>query len=135
LIGGLVVACAAKAERVDPRTPVPVVTTVDGEVLGVDRVPPEQALATSVRLTVRPGSARPVVVELAPGWYLDEHGLDLRPADRVEAEGSVDAERSVFVARRIRKGASVVELRDEEGRPLWPDPKGETPAGAPPPAQ
>ncbi|MFO0569867.1 MAG: hypothetical protein U0263_29730 [Polyangiaceae bacterium] len=94
---------------------------IDGEVLGVDRVPPRDKLASGVQLKLRPSERGAVVIDLAPDWYLDRHGLHFAPSERVHVETS--PERSpggVLYATRIRKGEKTVELRDPEtGAPLW----------------
>jgi hypothetical protein len=89
-----------------------------GEVLGVDHVPPSDALASGVRLRIGGAGEGPVVVDLAPDWYLDRQGLRFAPKERVEVEGRRSAE-NVIYATRVTKGDRTVELRDAEGRPLW----------------
>ena len=110
------VACGSRTRSaVAPAT----VTTVDGQVLGVDGIPPERALAQNLRVTVRSGP-EPVVVELAPGWYLERKGLRLERNQSIAVDGTVDRERNLFIARRVRANSVSVELRDAEGRQLWP---------------
>jgi len=95
---------------------------LDGEVLGVDRVAPADRLASGVRLHVRPGDAAPVVVDLAPDWYLDRRGLHFGRSERVRVEGVRTSrdEKSVIYATRITKDGKTVELRDPAtGEPLW----------------
>jgi hypothetical protein len=92
---------------------------VDGQVLGVDGVPAERRLAENLRVTLRSG-ADPVVVELAPGWYLEQKGLRFEREQSVAVEGTVDPGRNVLVARRVRANSISVELRDAEGNALWP---------------
>jgi hypothetical protein len=96
-------------------------TTVDGEVLGADRVPIGDRLAGSVRLAVRTDSEHPVTVLLAPGWYLDRNGVRLGRAQRVEIKGSrvMRGGEPVILATEVRSGESTVKLRDASGRPLW----------------
>ena len=94
--------------------------SLDGSVLGVDHVTPADRLASGVRLRVEVGGASPVVVDLAPDWYLDRHGLHFAPSERVRVEGSRHGSEPVIYATRIRKGGKTVELRDPtSGRPLW----------------
>lgn len=97
------------------------VTSVDGEVMGVDRVSPSNALASGVRVTLRPEGSPAVVVDLAPDWYLTENGLELGKADRMKVEARAGAE-SVLYATRVEKSGRTVELRDASGRPLWGKP-------------
>lgn len=108
---------ARATERFDPQA----VETVDGQVLGVDRVPIQDQLAYSVRLTLGRPRGAPISVTLGPGWYLDKQGLSFSRNDMVEVRGArVEHEgKSSIVAEEVRKGGKVVRLRDERGRPLW----------------
>lgn len=118
--------------RFEPRA----VETVDGRVLGVDRIPAQDQLSYGVRLKVRDDLGRPVSVRLAPGWYLDEKGLRFAPRERVEVVGvrtRVEGE-PAFLAEEIHKGDQVVRLRDKQGRPLWQPRRARADAGPPAPA-
>ena len=94
----------------------------DGEVMGVDRSAPGDRLSSNVRLVLRPGSSEPVTVELAPGWYLEEQGVQLSPAQRMKVRGrqSKTADGGhAMVAWEIETGDRIVPLRDERGNPVW----------------
>lgn len=95
--------------------------TLDGEILGVDKRSPDAHLAQSVVLRVRTESGQ-VDMLLAPSWVLDEKGLTFAPKERVQVRGKrrVKAGQSVFEVQTLKRGADVVELRDEAGKPLWP---------------
>lgn len=101
--------------------------TIDGEVIRVTSDSSQDALASGVHLVVQPEGRHPVRVALAPGWYLDEHGLRFEPGDRVHAAGAPSGD--VFVASDVSKGKQSVRLRDASGRPLWTEPssKGASP--------
>ena len=101
------------------------VSAFDGEVMGVDRTLPGDSLSSNVRLVLRPASSEPVTVELAPGWYLQEQGIQLSTAQRIKGRGrqSNDADGGwVMIAWEIDAGNRVVPLRDERGRPVWQRP-------------
>jgi hypothetical protein len=94
----------------------------DGEVLGVDRAPPDEGLKSNVRLVLRPASSEPVTVELAPGWYLEEQGVQLSPRQRMKVRGrpSKTADGGhTMVAWEIETESRVVPLRDAQGQPVW----------------
>jgi hypothetical protein len=60
-------------------------------------------------------------VHLGPTAFLDEKKLAIANGDTLVITGSrvtVDGE-NVFIAREVRKGDSVVTLRDAAGLPLW----------------
>ena len=95
---------------------------LDGEILGVDRVTPSDRLASGIRLTVQPSAAQPVLVDLAPDWYIDRHGLRFGPSERVHVEGvrRVSDGKTVIYATRITRDGKTIELRDPtSGEPLW----------------
>jgi hypothetical protein len=95
--------------------------TVDGEVVGVDRTPPADALGTGARLTLRADGAKNVTIELAPGWWLDEQGIRFSPTERIEVVGARAPEgRGDIVAWELRGSEHSLRLRDSRGRPLWP---------------
>lgn len=106
------------AER--PAEPARSAASLDGSVLGVDRVPPSDQLASGVRLRLQPGADSPVVVDLAPDWFLDRHGLHFAPSERVSIDGARHGSEPVIYATRVRKDGKTVELRDPaSGQPLW----------------
>ncbi len=94
-------------------------TAADGEVIGVDQVPPSDRLASGFRL--RLGGEKPMVVDLAPDWYLDQNGIRFSPSERVHVEGHrvERSGQSVLYATSVTKGEKTVELRDRDGNPLW----------------
>jgi hypothetical protein len=88
------------------------VYTVDGRVLGTD-TGSAPSPDTTVRVILQPDGAKPIVVELAPGWYLDRRGLHFSERQRLQIEGHREGtgDNGTFVAR--------FELRDESGAPVW----------------
>lgn len=114
-----------------PPEPEPIRLAFDGKVLGADGVPLEQRVAENVHLSVTPTVVTSggqtlvgieVAVNLAPGWYLDQRGLHFERNSEVHVEGPYRREggKIVVLATRVSQGTQVVELRDEQGNPLWP---------------
>ena len=99
--------------------------------MGVDGRPPSDHLASSVRVRLRLDGKEPVEVILAPWWYLDEHGIVLAEHDRLQVEGTDESDGHAVIARKLRAGDRELELRDEQGKPLWTE-KREKPATSPP---
>ena len=93
--------------------------TIAGTVVGVDSASPEDQLARVLRVTVQAEGERKVLVDLAPGWYLNKRGLHFSERDRLSVEGRVSAGDPVMAATRVTKGTTSVALRDAAGRPLW----------------
>ena len=90
---------------------------IDGEVLGVDEVPPGDRLAGNLRVQIRL-DGKPIHVVLAPGWYLDEQGFKLEQHGRVQVV-QASREGSSIVARSINLDGRLLQLRDAEGNPMW----------------
>jgi hypothetical protein len=99
-------------------------TTADGEVLGVDRQSPGRELSEGLTVRLRAGGDAPVLVQLAPGWYLDEHGIGYGPSERLTVRGkrARGPDGQILIATEIRSGERWIQVRDEEGRPLWRSP-------------
>jgi hypothetical protein len=67
------------------------------------------------------GPTETLEVHLGPTAFLNEQKVAVAKGDTLEIVGSrvtVDDER-VFIAKSVRKGASVWTLRDASGLPLW----------------
>ena len=145
LLVPLAAGCAPPSDPNGPwRPPEPEATRLafDGKILSANNVPPSQRLAENVRLSVTPTVVTrggetlvgvEVSVQLAPGWYMDERGLHFERNSEVHVEGPYQREggKIIVYATRVSKGTQVVELRDEKGRPLWPE-QGATPPTAVP---
>jgi len=65
--------------------------TINGTIVGVDNRLPEEQLARGLRVTVLPEGKRKVLVDLAPGWYLNQQGLHFSERDRLSIEGRSNA--------------------------------------------
>jgi hypothetical protein len=129
LMSSLLVAACGSPQRAGPerpgtheRIPSPAIASFDGEVIGVDRTPPEDSLGRTVRLVLRPRDAEPITVELAPGWYLEEKGLAVSTNERVRVRGRRTAAAGAgptVVAWEVETQRGSWKLRDERGRPNW----------------
>jgi hypothetical protein len=96
-------------------------TTADGEVIGVDRNDASQQLSQGLTLELRADSDEPLVVRLAPGWYLDEQGVSYGPKERLSVRGHREVQngQNVFVVQEVRSNGRWIPLRDATGQPLW----------------
>lgn len=108
--------CGPPAGPFPPRTGA---TTIDGTIVGVDNRSPDEQLAHGLRVIVQPEGQPKVLVELAPGWYLNRQGLHFSERDRLSVEGRLNAGDPVFLASRVTKGKISIALRDASGHPLW----------------
>ena len=126
LVTGLVLAlyCPAQAQpgagqgmgpmMYDPQT----VTTIKGVV---------ESLATPARRQrhesrVVKTEQGMVTIYLGPAWFMDQHKFLLNPGETVEVTGSkiARAGETVIVAREVKMGGKTMQLRDDQGAPLWP---------------
>jgi hypothetical protein len=93
--------------------------TIQGTIIGVDNRSADEQLAHGLRVTVQPEGKPKVLVDLAPGWYLDQQGLHFSERDRLSIEGRATSGDPIIVASRVTKGTTSVRLRDAAGHPLW----------------
>ena len=62
-----------------------------------------------------------LMVDLAPGWYLDEKNFVVKVGDTVSATGSKGflANDPALIAREVTVNGTTLKLRDEQGIPMW----------------
>jgi hypothetical protein len=100
----------------DPDT----VTTLRGEVTAVEVVPSRRGVLGGMHISVLNGG-KTTDVHIGPSWLLQRQGITLATTDRVEVTGSLINlyGRDVLIAREVKKGQTVLRLRDEWGFPIW----------------
>ena len=93
--------------------------TIEGTVKEV-RYPDDGRGRKGLHLTVAAGQDS-WDVHLGPASWIESKGFSFAAGDVLTILGSkVEVEgKPVLIARRITKGDSKLELRDEQGRPLW----------------
>lgn len=93
--------------------------TVQGEVTAVTTVAGRRGMS-GIHVTMN-AEGGPVEVHLGPATYLEEQHFRVAKGDVIEVVGSrVTINGSVAVlARTVKKGETVVVLRDENGVPKW----------------
>jgi hypothetical protein len=111
---------ARGARNFDPGT----VTTVQGEVLDVERIPRGRR-GEGVHLVLAAGSEK-LAVHLGPAFFVDEQSLKLAKGDRIEVKGSrvVMGGAPALIAQEIKRGGESMVLRDADGVPLWSGARG-----------
>ena len=62
-----------------------------------------------------------LMVDLAPGWYLDEKKFVVQAGDTVSATGSkvILDNQPGLIAREVTVNGTTLKLRDEQGVPVW----------------
>lgn len=106
-----------------PASPVEDSVRVEGRVSHLDELPSPQERLRQVAVVTLHADGKPVRVELAPRWFLEENGLKYAPQETLFVHGErteIDGEPRI-VAREVQQGAVRVRLRDEQGRPVWVD--------------
>lgn len=94
--------------------------TLAGQVLEVRKVTPMRGMSYGVEIVVRTGTDK-VAVHLGPAWFVENQEIRIAKGDSVEVEGSrvAIAGKPVVLAASVRKGDSVLQLRDAAGIPVW----------------
>ncbi|MCI0589111.1 MAG: DNA-binding protein [Planctomycetes bacterium] len=108
----------------DPKT----VETVEGEVVSVDKVAPMKGMGNDIHLRLKlekeegkKEGEEAIAVHLGPDWYIENQETEVQAKDRIEVKGSrITFEgKPAIIAAEVRKGDEVLELRDEDGYPVW----------------
>ena len=101
----------------DPKT----VETVTGTVIKLEQLSSKgRGNATGVHLLLKTSDGD-MDVHLGPKWFLDKQSVKIAPQDTVEVRGSrvTSAGKPAIIAAEVKKGDLVLNLRDENGIPLW----------------
>lgn len=96
------------------------VETVRGEVVSVEKTTPPQGRGSGVHFLLKM-EKETVRVDLGPTSYVEKQTPRLEAKDSVEVTGSrvtLDGKPAI-IAAKVKKGAEVLKLRDDTGRPLW----------------
>jgi len=96
------------------------IETITGTVEAVDKITPLRAMSSGIRLMVKTDKET-ISVDLGPEWYIERFDTKLEKGDKVEVKGSraTFAGKPSIIAAEVKKGDSVLVLRDSEGIPAW----------------
>lgn len=96
------------------------VETVSGTVESVGTAIPTKGMNPAVVLTLKTDKES-IPVHLGPEWYIARLDTKIAKGDMIEVKGSrVDfAGKPAIIAAEIKKGDSVLVLRDSSGIPVW----------------
>jgi hypothetical protein len=100
----------------DPAT----VETVSGTVESVNKITPMSGMYSGIHLTVKTDKET-LDVHLGPEWYIERLDTKIEKGDRIEVKGSrvTIAGKPALIAAEVKKGNSVLVLRDNNGIPAW----------------
>lgn len=93
-------------------------TTIGGEVVAVNTFPSRRG-QSGVHIDLKSGD-EVFDVHLGPSWFLDQK-VKLEKGDRIEVTGAKTTAggRTALIASQVKKGDTVVVLRDVNGIPAW----------------
>jgi hypothetical protein len=105
----------------DPKT----VETITGTVVKVEHVgshggPHGIHGAAGIQLLLKTDTQQ-IPVRLGPAWYVDKQPVKIATHDTISVRGSriVYAGKPAIVAAQVKKGDQVMDLRKDNGVPLW----------------
>jgi len=100
----------------DPKT----VETIVGEVVRVEKITPTKGMSPGVHLIVKT-EKETISVHLGPAWYIDNQDINIDPKDKIEIKGSriIFEGKPAIIAAEVKKGNEILELRNENGIPVW----------------
>jgi hypothetical protein len=96
------------------------VETLTGTVEAVDKVTPMKGMDYGIHLSLKTDKET-IPVHLGPGWYIERLDTKIEKGDKIEVKGSsvTMMGKPVIIAAEVKKGESVLKLRDENGIPVW----------------
>jgi hypothetical protein len=96
------------------------VETLSGTVESVDKVTPMKGMHSGIHLTLKTDKGN-IDVHLGPEWYIERLDTKIEKGDKIEVKGSkvTVAGKPAVIAAEVKKGDSVLVLRDDNGIPAW----------------
>jgi len=96
------------------------VETLSGTVESVDKITPMKGMYSGVHLKIKTDKEI-VDVHLGPEWYVERLDMKIQKGDMVEIKGSrvTLAGKPAVIAAEVKKGDSILVLRDSAGVPVW----------------
>ena len=96
------------------------VETISGTVESVDKITPMRGMYYGIHLQLKTDKET-IAVHLGPGWYIERLDTKIEKGDNVQVKGSrvTMMGKPAIIAAEVKKGDSVLKLRDENGFPMW----------------
>ena len=96
------------------------VATFSGNVTGITTTVPMPGMTDGVSLVLTMKEVS-IPVQLGPAWYIERLDARIEVGDRIEVTGAkaFAAGLPAVIAAEVRKGDSVLVLRDAAGIPIW----------------
>jgi hypothetical protein len=96
------------------------VETISGTIESVDKITPMKGMYYGIHLLLKTDKET-MPVHLGPGWYIERLDTKIEKGDKIEVKGSkvIMMGKPAIIAAEVKKGESVLKLRDENGIPVW----------------
>jgi hypothetical protein len=96
------------------------IETFSGEVTSIDTTVPMSGMSDGIYLLLTLETVS-VPMHLGPAWYIERLDMRIDVGDSIEVKGSKAFAAGVpaVIAAEVRKGDSVLALRDAAGVPVW----------------
>ena len=96
------------------------VETVSGTVDAINKITPMRGMYSGIHLTLKTDKGL-VDVHLGPEWYIERQDTKIQKGDALEVKGSrvTISDQPAIIASEVKKGDSVLILRDSNGVPAW----------------
>jgi hypothetical protein len=100
----------------DPAT----VETIRGEVIGIEKIAPMKGMKRGIHLLLKT-EKETIPVHLGPDWFIERQDTKIVKGDTIEVKGSrvTLGGKPANIAAEVKKGESVLVLRDSAGVPVW----------------
>lgn len=96
------------------------VETISGTVESVDKITPMRGMYYGIHLQLKTDKET-ISVHLGPGWYIERLDTKIEKGDNVQVKGSrvTMMGKPAIIAAEVKKGDSILVLRDSAGFPMW----------------
>ncbi len=96
------------------------VETLSGEVIKIEKISPRKGMSYGIHLQLKTQSET-IPVHLGPAWFIDSREVKIVQGDKISVTGSriTFNNAPAIIASEIKKGDSILKLRDTNGIPLW----------------
>jgi hypothetical protein len=100
----------------DPAT----VETIRGEVINIEKFAPMKGMRGGIHLLLKT-EKETIPIHLGPEWFIERQDTKIEKGDRLEIKGSrvTLGGKPAIIAAEVKKGESVLILRDSTGVPVW----------------
>ena len=96
------------------------IETLSGVVEAVDKVMPMKGMNSGIHVALKTDKET-ISVHRGPEWYIERLDTKIEKGDKIEVKGSrvMFNGKPAVIAAEVKKGDSVLVLRDSNGIPAW----------------